>query len=474
MNYYKKQCGSVVVENTIKEIVWSKVAESPALAAKLLRLHYHDCFVRGCDASILLDPAQNKTAEKTAGPNRSVSGYDVIDEIKTTLEASCPGIVSCADILALAARDAVSFQNPTTALEMDPNSALSFDSDYFRSLNKHKGLFVSDAALLTNQESAMVVKSLENPMVFFAKFARSMVRMGAIEVLTDVENTVRDIVWKKVEENPAMAAKLLRLHYHDCFVRGCDGSILLDPVQNTTTEKTAGPNRSVTGYDIIDEIKTTLETECPGIVSCADIVALAARDAVSFQFKTEMWPVFTGREDGKVSLAAEVGANLPSANANFTTLLTQFGNKELNMDDLVILSGAHTIGNSRCVLVARRLYNFTGIGDVDPSLNATYAQTLRKICPNPQNPATTLEMDPDSSLTFDSDYFRSLNQHKGLFVSDAALLTNQQSAQMTEVLQNPDVFFARFARSMVRMGAIEVLTEGQGEVRKSCRVINSQ
>ncbi|KAJ9555821.1 hypothetical protein OSB04_010435 [Centaurea solstitialis] len=289
-----------------------------------------------------------------------------------------------------------------------------------------------------------------------------------------VENTVRDIVWSKVAANPTLAAKLLRLHYHDCFVRGCDGSILLDPVQNTTTEKTAGPNRSVTGYDIIDEIKTTLEAECVGIVSCADIVALAARDAVSFQFKTDMWPVFTGREDGKVSVAAEVGDNLPSANANFTTLMAQFGNKGLNMDDLVILSGAHTIGNSRCVLVARRLYNFTGKGDADPSLNATYAQTLRKICPNPQNPATTLEMDPDSSLTFDSDYFRSLNQHKGLFVSDAALLTNQQSAQMTEVLQNPNVFFARFARSMVRMGEIEVLTDGQGEIRKHCRVINNQ
>ena len=50
-----------------------------------------------------------------------------------------------------------------------------------------------------------------------------------------------------------------------------------------TTEKTAGPNRSISGYELIDEIKTKLEADCPGIVSCADIVALAARDAVSFQ-----------------------------------------------------------------------------------------------------------------------------------------------------------------------------------------------
>ncbi|KAI3792790.1 hypothetical protein L2E82_06681 [Cichorium intybus] len=292
--------------------------------------------------------------------------------------------------------------------------------------------------------------------------------------LVSVESTVREIVWSKVSADPSMAAKLLRLHYHDCFVRGCDASILLDPTQNTTTEKTAGPNRSISGYEVIDEIKTKLETNCPGIVSCADIVALAARDAVSFQFRRDMWPVFTGRKDGTVSLASEVGGNLPSANANFTTLLSQFGTKGLNLNDLVTLSGAHTIGLSRCALVARRLYNFTGVGDADPSLDVTYAQTLRQKCPNPQNPATTLEMDPKSSLSFDSNYYRALNQHKGLFVSDAALLTNRQSALMAKILQNPAVFFAQFARSMVRMGAVGVLTDGQGEIRKSCRVVNGQ
>ncbi|KAI3687339.1 hypothetical protein L1987_81034 [Smallanthus sonchifolius] len=289
-----------------------------------------------------------------------------------------------------------------------------------------------------------------------------------------VEKTVKDIVWSKVDADPSMAAKLLRLHYHDCFVRGCDGSILLDPTQNTTTEKTAGPNRSISGYEVIDEIKTKLEAQCPGIVSCADIVALTARDAVSFQFKREMWPVFTGRKDGRVSLASDVGGNLPSANANFTTLLTQFGTKGLNLNDLVILSGAHTIGISHCTLVSRRLYNFTGQGDADPSLDPAYAQTLRKLCPNPVNPTTVLEMDPNSSITFDSDYYRALNQHKGLFVSDAALLTNQRSALVAKVLENPSIFFAQFARSMVKMGGVEVLLGGQGEVRKNCRVVNGQ
>ena len=50
-------------------------------------------------------------AEKDAKPNKSLRGFGSVDRVKAKLEAACPGIVSCADVLTLMSRDAVVLAN---------------------------------------------------------------------------------------------------------------------------------------------------------------------------------------------------------------------------------------------------------------------------------------------------------------------------------------------------------------------------
>ncbi|KAF6149203.1 hypothetical protein GIB67_026059 [Kingdonia uniflora] len=286
------------------------------------------------------------------------------------------------------------------------------------------------------------------------------------------EGIVSSIILRRAAANPVLGAKLLRLHFHDCFVRGCDASILLDPVGSNQTEKQSLPNLSLSGFDVIDEIKTEIEKVCPGVVSCADILALAARDSVSIRFKIPLWEVPTGRRDGIVSLIADPLVNLPSPFADFANLQSLFTRKGLNLIDLVALSGAHTIGVAHCGSFSGRLYNFSNTSNTDPTLDPAYANFLRAKCPNPPNSATTVELDLQSSLSFDTRYFNALLQKKGLLVSDAALLTNVGSAQIVNQFQNPIKFFVEFAKSMKKMGAMGVLTGNAGEIRKQCRVMN--
>nr|AHL39180.1 class III peroxidase [Populus trichocarpa] len=287
------------------------------------------------------------------------------------------------------------------------------------------------------------------------------------------EDIVRNVTWRRAATSLNLPAKLLRTHFHGCFVRGCDASVLVNSTANNTAEKDAIPNLSLEGFDVIDEIKTQLENTCPGKVSCADILALSARDSVAFQvLRAVQKPRVVGRRDGIVSEALEAFTDIPSPFFNFWTPLQSFKSKGLSVHDLVVLSGGHTIGAGHCNLVSNRLYNFTGKGDQDPSLNPTYVAFLKNKCKILNEATTTVEIDPGSSQNFDTAYFAT-KQRKGLFQSDAALLTNRTPNKIVGELLNSNVFFREFAQPMKRMGAIGVLPGTSGEIRKKCSVINS-
>lgn len=289
------------------------------------------------------------------------------------------------------------------------------------------------------------------------------------------EKIVQDYVNQHIPNAPSLAAALIRMHFHDCFVRGCDASVLLNSTSSSgnQTEKLATPNQTVRGFDFIDAIKSLVEAECPGVVSCADIVSLAARDSIVITGGPS-WKVPTGRRDGSVSIRTEALAQIPAPFDNITVLIQKFANKSLDLKDLVLLSGAHTIGVSLCTSLSNRLYNFTGVGDRDPSLDSEYADKLRMKCRTQNDNTTILEMDPGSRNTFDLSYYTLLLKRRGLFESDSALTRNSNTLTfINQLLQGSLDFFGEFGLSMEKMNQIGVKTGTTGEIRKNCAFVNS-
>nr|XP_025882768.1 peroxidase 2-like [Oryza sativa Japonica Group]XP_025882769.1 peroxidase 2-like [Oryza sativa Japonica Group] len=128
---------------------------------------------------------------------------------------------------------------------------------------------------------------------------------------------------------------------------GCDGSVLLNASDENPRPETAAPvSIGLEGFDILEEIKADLERRCPGVVSCADILIFAARDASSILSNGRVrFDVPAGRLDGVVSSAYEAQAELPDPTFTIRQLIDNFARKNFTVEELVVLSGAHSVGD---------------------------------------------------------------------------------------------------------------------------------
>ncbi|KAJ7967423.1 Peroxidase [Quillaja saponaria] len=285
---------------------------------------------------------------------------------------------------------------------------------------------------------------------------------------------VRFGVWSALRNDSRMAASLLRLHFHDCIVNGCDGSVLLDDTKDSKGEKNAFPNRnSLRGFEVIDNIKADVERFCPSTVSCVDILTLAARDAVVLS-GGPYWPVPLGRRDGTTASEKAANEQIPSPFEPLENITAKFTSKGLDLKDVVVLSGGHTIGFAQCSTFKRRLFDFQGSGKPDPELDSSLLLDLQSVCPNKDTSDSNLApLDSASSYMFDNAYYTNLVSNTGLLESDHALIGDPKTAAMVNYYRtNPTLFSNDFAASMAKLGNIGILTWQNGQIRKTCGSVN--
>nr|P59121.1 RecName: Full=Peroxidase E5 [Armoracia rusticana] len=293
-----------------------------------------------------------------------------------------------------------------------------------------------------------------------------------------VFNIIKNVIVDELQTDPRIAASILRLHFHDCFVRGCDASILLDTSKSFRTEKDAAPNvNSARGFNVIDRMKTALERACPRTVSCADILTIASQISVLLSGGPS-WAVPLGRRDSVEAFFDLANTALPSPFFTLAQLKKAFADVGLNRpSDLVALSGGHTFGRARCLFVTARLYNFNGTNRPDPTLNPSYLADLRRLCPRNGNGTVLVNFDVMTPNTFDNQFYTNLRNGKGLIQSDQELFSTPGADTIPLVnlySSNTLSFFGAFADAMIRMGNLRPLTGTQGEIRQNCRVVNSR
>ncbi|VVB18202.1 unnamed protein product [Arabis nemorensis] len=251
----------------------------------------------------------------------------------------------------------------------------------------------------------------------------------------NVEEIVKKVVKDKVKQTFVTIPATLRLFFHDCFVNGCDASVLIQSTPNNKAEKDHPDNVSLAGdgFDVVIKAKKALDAipSCRNKVSCADILTLATRDVV-VEAKGPWYPVELGRFDA-----------------------------------------AHTVGFAHCSKVFNRIYNFNRTHSVDPTLNKDYAKQLQDACPKKVDPRIAINIDPETPKTFDNIYFKNLQQGKGLFTSDQVLFTDGRSRPTVNAWAKDNAAFNRaFVKAMTKLGRVGVKTSRNGNIRRDCGAFN--
>jgi peroxidase len=176
--------------------------------------------------------------------------------------------------------------------------------------------------------------------------------------------------------------------------------------------------------------------------------------------------VLLGRRDATSASIDDSNNDIPTPFMDLPALQDNFESHGLSLEDLVVLSGGHTLGYSRCLFFRGRLYNETN------TLDPEYAASLDDRCPLARDDDALTSLD-DTPTTVDTDYYQGIMQGRALLHSDQQLYQGGDTDKIVKhYAENPSKFWEDFGAAMVKMGNISPLTGDEGEVRENCRVVN--
>ncbi|MCL7049789.1 hypothetical protein MKW94_029181 [Papaver nudicaule] len=278
--------------------------------------------------------------------------------------------------------------------------------------------------------------------------------------------------------DPTAPAAFLRLLFHDCQVQGCDASILLDSEgPNPVSEMVSSKNFMIRHRKSIGLIKSVLESKCPGKVSCADIIALAAKESIAFTGGPKI-QIPLGRKDSTSGSYKQADISLPSAHVSVDEMLQIFEAQGMNLEESVAILGAHTLGVGHCVNIVDRLYNQKHTNNAAASgnnmLEKGYEIILRVLCPT-KVPLTNLTfvLNDITPLTFDNQYYKDIIQGRGLFGIDSSISKDPRTSPIVKSFAvNQSHFFQVFASAFVKLSSTNVLTGNMGQIRSDCSRLN--
>ncbi|EFJ16895.1 hypothetical protein SELMODRAFT_115982 [Selaginella moellendorffii] len=322
-------------------------------------------------------------------------------------------------------------------------------------------LLLAISCLAVDQESSQRPQALGNS-------TSTSLRLGYYgSSCPNAETIVRQTLMTLLMQDPTAGAALLRLAFHDCDVMGCDASIILDSTPQFQSELESPKNFGIRRVDFIDRIKASLEGSCPRTVSCADIIALAARDSILLAGGPNI-PVLTGRKDSTRADLVTANRKLATATSSVEEILQDFASMGINPQEAVSLLGAHTLGVGHCLSVVNRLYP-----SVDTKMDLMYSMALRVLCPSPKFYLNITAIPNDSTMfRFDNMFFKDAALRRVLFALDAAVESDPRTSIYTsKFAQNQGLFFDTFSRAFVKLTS--VVNSEATQVRSNCRAINS-